>query len=319
MGFKIRDYQHPEDATEFLEVMNTWQVPQLTLEQYLEREQQRPASEQPLEKILLEVDGVVCGFAQVIPHSFVPPGWAGSGIVVHPAHRQNGYGQALWSELEQRLSKHALKGLEIYIRDDDPESRVWAEARGFSYYAHRFTSTLNLELFEANRFAGHTNYVKASGIGLITFADLEQNEENWLALHEFFADSLQHTPDLEHNPRWSLEQVAHHVQNNPNASPDRIFLALDGNSWIGISVLSRDRGQVLNLLTAVNPSHRGRGIALALKLEAIKKAKVLGFSQMRTNNLSVNAPMLEVNRKLGFEALPGRWMLRLKLEKTNES
>ena len=144
MGFKIRDYQHPEDATKFLEVMNTWQVPQLTLEQYLEREQQRPASEQPLENILLEVAGVVCGFAQVIPHSFVPPGWAGSGIVVHPVHRQNGYGQALWSELEQRLSKHALKGLEIYIRDDDPESRVWAEARGFSYYAHRFTSVLNL-------------------------------------------------------------------------------------------------------------------------------------------------------------------------------
>ena len=172
MSFKIRDYQHPEDATKFLEVMNTWQVPQLTLEQYLEREQQRPASEQPLEKILLEVAGVVCGFAQVIPHSFVPPSWAGSGIVVHPAHRQNGFGQALWSNLEQRLSKRALKGLEIYIRDDDPESRVWAEARGFSYYAHRFTSVLNLEYFDATRFAGHIERVQESRIEFLTFADL---------------------------------------------------------------------------------------------------------------------------------------------------
>ena len=77
MSFKIRDYQHPIDAAWFLEVTNTWQIPPLTLEQYLQREEQRPASEQPLEKILLEVNGLTCGFVQVNPHSFVPPGWVG--------------------------------------------------------------------------------------------------------------------------------------------------------------------------------------------------------------------------------------------------
>ena len=280
----------------------------------MQREEQRLASEQPLEKILLEVNGLTCGFVQVNPHSFVPPGWVGLLLIVHPEHRQRGYGQILWTELERRLPKHSLKGVEAYVRDDDPKSRVWAEARGFSYYGHRFTSLLNLEDVDASRFAGNTERVKNSGIELISFAGLEQNESNWLRLHEFVADCLTRTPDLEHNPRWSLEQVSHLVRDNPNASGDRIFLALDSNSWVGINILLLDRGQTYNLLTAVNPSHRGRGIALALKLEAIKKAKALGFSQMRTNNLSVNAPMLEVNRKLGFEALPGRWMLRLKLE-----
>ncbi len=315
MTFKIRNYQHPEDAAGFLEVWNTWQVPPLTLEQYLQREEQRPASERPLEKILLEVDGLVCGFAQVIPHLFVPPGWVATGLVLHPEHRKRGYGQALWSELEQRLSKHSLRGLEATVRDDDPESRVWAEARGFSYYGHRFTSVLNLKQFDADRFVEHSERVKNSGIEFLTFADLEQNEANWLKLHNYFADSLLQTPDLEHNPRWSLEQVAHVLRENPNADSDRVFFALDSGNWVGLSVLLLDRGQTYNLLTAVNPSHRGRGIALALKLEAIKTAKALGYSQMRTNNLSINAPMLEVNKKLGFENLPGRWLMHSRLEK----
>ncbi len=314
MGFKIRDYEHANDALAFLRVFNTWQTSPLTLEQYLQREKQRAAAEQPLEKVLLEVEDLVCGFAQVIPHSFVPPGWASMGIVVHPEGRKNGYGQIMWAELEQRLSKHALKGLETYIRDDEPESRVWAEVRGFSYYAHRFTSVLNLETFDETRFAGHNKQVQDSGIEFISFAKLEQTEENWLKLHEFFADSLLQTPDLQNNPRWTLEQVAHEVRDNPDASPDRIFLAIENDSWVGISILILDRGQTYNLLTAVNPSHRGRGIALALKLETIQKARALGFNKMRTNNLSVNAPMLTINRKLGFENLPGHWILQKKLE-----
>jgi GNAT superfamily N-acetyltransferase len=315
MTYQIRDYQHPKDAPALLEISNTWQVPPLTLEQFLEREQQRPVAESPLERFVLEAGNVICGYAQVIPHGFVPPNWAGTGIMVHPDQRHKGYGQILWQELEERLSKHSLQGLETYVRDDDPVSRGWAGARGFEYYGHRFASVLNLRDFDASRFAGHLERVKASGIELCSFAQIVQSEVDWLQLLEFVADSLAQTPDLEHNPRWSLEQVAHHVRDDSNTNAERIFLAIDAGIWVGVSVLTLDRGQTYNFITAVNKSHRGHGIALALKLEAIKTAKALGYTLMRTNNLSVNAPMLEVNRKLGFENLPGRWLMRLKLEK----
>lgn len=164
MTYIIRDYRHPEDASALLKISNTWQTPPLTLEQFLEREDQRPVDEFPLERFVLETNGVICGYAQVIPHGFVPPKWAGAGVMVHPVERKKGYGQILWQQLEQRLSKHSLQGLESYIRDDDPASRAWAEARGFEYYANRFASVLNLEAFDENRFAGHSDRVKASGI-----------------------------------------------------------------------------------------------------------------------------------------------------------
>ena len=127
MSFKIRDYQHTHDTAAFLEVLNTWKNLPLTLEQYLAPEAQRAVTEQPLEKILIELEGLVCGFAEVIPDSLVPPGWARVGIVTYREHRRKGLGPILWAELEQRLSKQALKGLETYVRDDEPESRVWGK------------------------------------------------------------------------------------------------------------------------------------------------------------------------------------------------
>jgi GNAT superfamily N-acetyltransferase len=314
MTYAIRDYQHPEDAPALLEISNTWQTPPLTLAQFLEREDQRAVDELPLERFVLELSGVICGYAQVIPHGFVPPNWAGAGIMVHPDQRNKGYGQILWQELKKRLSKHCLQGLESYIRDDDTTSRAWAEAKGFEYYANRFASVLNLETFDESRFVGQCDRVKASGIEIRSFAEIVQTESDWDKVLEFVADSLARTPDLEGNPPWSLAQVAHWVRDESQTNAARVFLAIEAGNWVGISVLTLDRGQTYNFITAVNPSHRGRGIALALKLEAIKTAKALGYTKMSTNNLSINAPMLEVNKKLGFEHLPGRWLMRLKLE-----
>lgn len=315
MTCTIRDYQHSEDAPALLEISNAWQVPAMTLEQFLERENQRSIDELPLERFVLEKDGAICGYAQVIPHGFVPPNWAGAGIMVHPDQRNKGYGQILWQQLEERLTKHSLQGLETYIRDDDPVSRAWAETRGFEYYANRFASVLNLEAFDESRFAGHLERIQAVGIEICSFAEIFQNESDWNNILEFVADSLARTPDLQGNPRWSLPQVAHYVRDDSKTNTDRIFLAIENENWVGVSVLTLDRGQTYNFITAVNPSHRGHGIALALKLTAIKTAIALGYAQMRTNNLSVNAAMLKVNKKLGFENLPGRWLMRLNLEK----
>lgn len=65
-----------------------------------------------------------------------------------------------------------------------------------------------------------------------------------------------------------------------------------------------------NELTAVQPHARGRGLALPLKLEVIRRARAAGLRVMKTNNLSTNAPMLAVNRRLGFAAQPGAFGLR---------
>ncbi|HKV82923.1 MAG TPA: hypothetical protein VJN88_00100, partial [Ktedonobacterales bacterium] len=56
---------------------------------------------------------------------------------------------------------------------------------------------------------------------------------------------------------------------------------------------------------------RGRGIATALKVLAIRAARARDAAMIRTNNDSQNAPMLAINRALGYQPEPGYYrMLR---------
>jgi GNAT superfamily N-acetyltransferase len=56
--------------------------------------------------------------------------------------------------------------------------------------------------------------------------------------------------------------------------------------------------------TGVLPSHRGRGIATALKLRAIAHARGLGVRAIHTRQHAGNAPMLHLNARLGFRRGP---------------
>jgi GNAT superfamily N-acetyltransferase len=58
-------------------------------------------------------------------------------------------------------------------------------------------------------------------------------------------------------------------------------------------------------MTGVLREYRGRDIALALKLRAIQVARAREMRTMWTNNDSENAPMLAINRKLGYQPEPG--------------
>ena len=55
--------------------------------------------------------------------------------------------------------------------------------------------------------------------------------------------------------------------------------------------------------------YRGRKIAQALKVLAARYARAHGMKKIRTDNDSLNAPMLAVNRKLGYRPLAGTFIM----------
>ena len=67
---------------------------------------------------------------------------------------------------------------------------------------------------------------------------------------------------------------------------------------------------MFNAFNGVRREYRGRGIALALKLLAIDFCRRSGAARIRTNNDSENAPMLAINRRLGYVPEPGWYVLR---------
>jgi GNAT superfamily N-acetyltransferase len=98
----------------------------------------------------------------------------------------------------------------------------------------------------------------------------------------------------------------------PGYRPDCQIIALDCEVWVGLARLDPTEATeaMYNAITGVLPGYRGRGIALALKLLAIRAARQSGVRYLRTNNDAENAPMLAVNRKLGYRPEPGYYRMR---------
>ena len=93
----------------------------------------------------------------------------------------------------------------------------------------------------------------------------------------------------------------------PNALPEAQFLALDGDRYVGISALYRPLAQpgvISQGLTGVLREYRGRGIAMALKLQTVRYAREGGYREIRTWNDARNRPMLRINEALGFVKQP---------------
>lgn len=87
-------------------------------------------------------------------------------------------------------------------------------------------------------------------------------------------------------------------------TPDTTVIALDGSTWVGMSAASdrRDEGYFFNEMTGVLRSHRGRGIALAMKVIVVQLVRDLGASEIRTFHHPDNLAPIALNRRLGYVA-----------------
>jgi RimJ/RimL family protein N-acetyltransferase len=85
------------------------------------------------------------------------------------------------------------------------------------------------------------------------------------------------------------------------------LLALDDDRVVGYADLEVRNAPARiagNGMTTVLPSHRGRGIAEALKRAQIVWAAAHGYRRLTTATHSDNEPVRRLNEKLGYRELP---------------
>lgn len=276
---------------------------------------------QPMRRWVTSDGAQVVGTATLQFWPFDPPGFLHASVLVHPGRRGQGLGRALWEQVLTGVREQRPIGLTTDVSDVDPGSVAWAGRRGFSTHAHRFASELDLSTFDGAPFGADLERAAAQGV---TFTDLGGADDSTLERYlNFVADRLTETPDLAGHPRWPLPQVRKVLHLDSDPRPDWLILAVDpSGEWLGTTAMIRFQhaSMAYNELTATHPQARGRGLALPLKLHAIRRAQEAGLQVMRTNNHSLNAPMLAVNRKLGFQSKSGRYEMhreRMHLEETH--
>lgn len=272
---------------------------------------QRPVKEGEFRhQIVAEIEDTIIGYGTIFHTPWMKADRYLVKVLTHPDQRNKGIGAQLYDVASRYAQENGALSFESNVFDNEPHSLRFAQTRGFKIQRHLFESRIDLSRFHLGPFAGIIEQVRASGIRLFTLAEVGNTRENlrklWKVYYATYMDDPGTTgtfPNFDEFFKMMTESTWFDAEGH--------FLAADGDQFVGLSAIryEPDTNAFYNMMTGVLPAYRGRKIALALKLMTIAYAKQRNGSSIHTNNDSQNAPMLAINRKLGYVPEPGVYRL----------
>jgi GNAT superfamily N-acetyltransferase len=302
MFVSLRPLNLETDAARYAELLSVLSPKPITIQQVHEQEEHFPRDGIRQRLVALDANGGIigCNNAAHVPYMLLNSFWIQ--LVVAPDFRRHGVGARLYENALEFARAQGTTRLECEVRDREPDLLRFVQARGFQIDRHIFESVLDLATFDVARFAGVIESVQAQGIRFFTLADVGNTEENQRKLYEVNKRNSLDIPGSEGTfPRF--EDFSKFVFQASWFRPQGQILAADGDRCIGLGAVGYfvNTNSTYNMHTGVLKEYRGRKIALALKLLAIRYSRGCGAVLLRTDNDSQNAPILAINEKLGYQ------------------
>ena len=312
MTITIRQADPQRDYVRAAEIMQTFERQPVTAEMLKDWDARLPQEGILRRSIAEDTDRQTVGYGVVNHDTWMQEGYFLLWVITDPAYRGQGVGKQLYDEALAFALEQGATRLNSEVLDNDESSLAFAHQRGFSVRRHVFESTIRLDhdSYDESRFAGVIESVEASGIRLFSLADAGNTDEALYKLWQVNYQAVMDDPASD-GVFASFEEFKPIILGGKWFRPDGQILAADGEQYVGLSAVGyfAETNSAYNMMTGVMPAYRGRKIALALKLLTIRAARRWGADFIRTNNDSQNAPMLAINRKLGYVAEPGLYRL----------
>jgi GNAT superfamily N-acetyltransferase len=314
MKFQLRPFAMA-DLPRLVEMYNTFRDEPLSEQEFEEWLKKVPDGALLRMVTAEDGEGRVIGYGESTHMPWSDPGRFWIEAVVDPAARRQGLGAALIADLERFGLEHGATRFDSFCRDNMEEARQFMFRRGYQVRRHTFESTLDLNSFDPAPFDGIVERVRDGGIRFFVYAD-EPGERLKQELYEFAKETAFDMPGWDSQQYLPYDQWHKFVFESEEFRPELLIIAAEGGRVAGITRMGPNKktGALYTHWTGVRKEYRGRHIALALKLLAVEAARGFGAPYMRTNNDSLNQPMLAVNRKLGYVPVPGWYQLWKVLE-----
>lgn len=226
--------------------------------------------------------------------------------------RRRGIGSALLATIVDALTASHAATVQARASDEDADSLRFYERRGF-VEIHRVRELwMDPRAADLSPFADLPRRLEAEGIRFVTFAEVASDPEFWAKMTDLQNDVLRDWPDPDPDPDFEPvgEAETRLFFDQCLMIPDASFIAMAGGDPVGYTGLGGadpEAGRIESGPTAVRTDFRGRGVATALKVLAVREARRLGFTRARAQ--SANPAMIRVGEKLGF--VPGAAEVRL--------
>jgi GNAT superfamily N-acetyltransferase len=221
-------------------------------------------------------------------------------ITVDPSRRREGIGTALAEAADEHLDRLGVRTTRAGSLDE-PGARALAARRGFTQLAASAVSSVDPRTVEPRPVP--------AGVELVPLAALDDSAP----IHALDMELSRDIPN-ENFEAIALEEWESLFWRSPLIDDDASLVALVDGQLAGLTMIRIDRpsGRAQNNLCGVRRPYRGRGLALLLKSHSLRRAAELGATIALTDNDETNAPMLAVNRRLGY----GPFARRLEWERT---
>jgi GNAT superfamily N-acetyltransferase len=311
MTLQLRPLNPATDFERFAAIHNAHEPNPITVELLQKWESERPEGQLRHRSVVVDQHGQIVGFNDIVYEPWERRGRYWLEMYVDPDRLRQGIGTLLYNDAFQFAQQHGITDIKGAVRDNCPECLRFAQQRGYTIDRHIFDSALELASYDEQPFVHALETARASGIRFFSLADLEVTEDIQRKLYELNSKLILDVPGWDRDLA-PFEQFKIWVFEAEHYRPEGQIIAADGDQWIGLAALGYfpKIDSAINMITGVDRSYRGRKIALALKVLAHRLAREWGFGFVRTNNDSLNAPMLTINRKMGYQPEPGKYILQ---------
>lgn len=302
------------------EIVNFYEKDGLTGDLMLARSNRWTEGDPRLQIVATDESGRVVGHGRSLRRASDPAGKFSTIVYTHPERVGQGIGRRLYAEIESFAVEHGAEYLISYIIEQCPRGITFGELNGYVANQHLFESWLDVQAFDTGPYLAAKPSLEATGYRFLTLSEAGDTPENRRRLYELDVATDHDTPGFENWGVRTFEQYTRDEHESFGFTGDGVFVAEFGGEWVAMSAV-RPRPverQMHTDYTGVRREHRGKGLAQVLKALAVDYAKSRGIERLITNNDERNAPMLAINRKMGFNAEPGFYVYRKELLERRE-
>lgn len=296
----IREARHPDDLEAAAKLWSIHHREAITAGDMLDRIVNWPP-QNPVLRLVAEVDGEVVGFCRTGKMG-ATNGYM-TDVVVLPEHRGKGFGRTLFEPMLSFARETGADALSTTVAEDAPEGLAFAEKMGFTPRSTLVRSQADLVMMNTGDWKPLMDGLHERGYIITSLAQAggEAKERDFC---DVYMESDQDTPDIEDFGLMDWETFKSSILGANWFDPHLAVYAEWEGQIVGISIAIPPSADTPTLFhtefTGVRRSHRGLGLAKALKAEVLCRCRELGGTAIVTHNDQANAGMLEVNRQLGF-------------------
>ena len=276
----------PADAPGIVSLGRQVDRDQLASEAALQALLERP-TEPTTERLVAELDGRIVAWA---PSGIYGSrdGWLWIGVA--HAERRRGIGSGLYARIEERL--RTCGAVQLATAPNDEDGRRFLLARGFAVA----NTVRNAELDP--RSLGPPPE-PPEGVRVAALAEAIAHADD---LFRLYAEARADVPSETPRPPWTFEEWRAETIDSPLIDLDASVVVFEHEVPVALAWLYSDRAgrRAEALMAATRRDRRGRGLATLAKVESARRAAALGITRILTSNDVANAPMIAVNRTLGF-------------------